>query len=323
MGTHPIFESDFDCLTENMVVDQDRPRLTERDFDSMSRAELWQAYQKLESYLHDVDETEERMNKQLAEAAKRENVLVLRLSAREQELQDVAAVAVKYRQQQASAATLRKTMLDPAINHLFLKMKTELKETKEKLESATSELAAWKFTPDSQTGKKLMARVRTLIQENQDLGNQLSSGNLAVLESKLQLQEKKNTELTKAQASTDEFIIQLDEEVEAMQATIMSLKAKLEQSDNKVKDLESQLEGRSPDEKKELKTEANDEASATTYYTPEQLSGYYDQLISAGYMTKEQAQTALDQAKSQINEDGLVPVTFAKNQKEDDMKSEK
>ena len=50
--------------------------------------------------MHDVDETEERMNKQLAEAAKRENVLVLRLSAREQELQDVAAVAVKYRQQQ-------------------------------------------------------------------------------------------------------------------------------------------------------------------------------------------------------------------------------
>ena len=34
---------------------------------------------------------------------------------------------------------------------------------------------------------------------------------------------------------------------------------------------------------------------ATTYYTPEQLSGYYDQLITAGYMTKEQAQTALDQ----------------------------
>lgn len=52
------------------------------------------------SYLHDVDETEERMNKQLAEAARRENVLVLRLSAREQELQDVAAVAVNYRKQQ-------------------------------------------------------------------------------------------------------------------------------------------------------------------------------------------------------------------------------
>jgi len=219
--------------------------------------------------------------------------------------------------------TLRKTMLDPAINHLFLKMKTELKETKEKLESATSELAAWKFTPDSQTGKKLMARVRTLIQENQDLGNQLSSGNLAMLESKLQLQEKKNAELLKTQNSTNEFVLQLDEEVEGMQATIMSLKSKLEQANNRVKELEGELEGRSPEEKKDAKTESTDESSATTYYTPEQLSEYYDQLISAGYMTKEQAQNALDQAKSQINEDGLVPVTFAKNQKEDDMKSEK
>merc|ERR1711937_1029720 len=319
MGTHPIFESDFDCLTEkNMVVDQDRPRLTERDFDNMSRTELWQAYQKLESYLHDVDETEERMNKQLAEAAKRENVLVLRLSAREQELQDVAAVAVKYRQQQASGATLRKTMLDPAINHLFLKMKTELKDTKEKLESAQSELNAWKFTPDSQTGKKLMARVRTLIQENQDLRNQLSSGNLAVLESKLQLQEKKNAELTSAQADTDAFVLQLDEEVEGMQAKIMSLEAQLNKANQQIKE----LEGKSPaDSKAEVKPEGT-EASASAYYTPEQLSGYYDQLISAGYMTKEQAKEALDQAKSQINEDGLVPVTFAKNQKEDDIKKE-
>ena len=47
------------------------------------------------------------MNKQLAEAAKRENVLVLRLSAREQELQDVAAVAVKYRQQQVKIKFLK------------------------------------------------------------------------------------------------------------------------------------------------------------------------------------------------------------------------
>ena len=36
---------------------------------------------------------------------------------------------------------------------------------------------------------------------------------------------------------------------------------------------------------------------ASAYYTPEQLSGYYDQLISAGYMTKEQAKEALDQVR--------------------------
>ena len=65
-----------------------------------------------------MDETEERMNKQLAEAAKRENVLVLRLSAREQELQDVAAVAVKYRQQQV-------TKTKPNC-HIFVKISLDL-----------------------------------------------------------------------------------------------------------------------------------------------------------------------------------------------------
>merc|ERR1719431_2464874 len=167
-----------------------------------------------------------------------------------------------------------------------------------------------------------MARVRTLIQENHELGKQLSSGNLALLESKLQLQEKKNLELTKAQTATDEFVLQLDEEVEGMQATIMSLQSKLEQANSRVKQLESELDGRATDDKKENKGDGACESSASAYYTPEQLSGYYDQLISAGYMTKEQAKIALDQAKSQINEDGLVPVTFAKNQKEDDIKSE-
>ena len=52
------------------------------------------------SYLHDVDEKEEAMKKQLTEAQRRENVLVLRLSAREQELQDVAAVALNYKKLQ-------------------------------------------------------------------------------------------------------------------------------------------------------------------------------------------------------------------------------
>ena len=37
-------------------------------------------------------------------------------------------------------------------------------------EEAQNELAAWKFTPDSATGKRLMAKCRQLYQENEDLG---------------------------------------------------------------------------------------------------------------------------------------------------------
>ena len=39
-------------------------------------------------------------------------------------------------------------MVDPAINLLFLKMKSELEQTKDKLEQAQNELSAWKFAPD-------------------------------------------------------------------------------------------------------------------------------------------------------------------------------
>lgn len=50
--------------------------------------------------------------------------------------------------QQPSAAQLRSSMVDPAINLFFLKMKAELEQTKDKLEQAQNELSAWKFTPD-------------------------------------------------------------------------------------------------------------------------------------------------------------------------------
>ncbi|CBY21614.1 unnamed protein product [Oikopleura dioica] len=283
---------------------EDRPRLTERDFDSMSRNELWQAYQQLESYLHDVDEKEEAMKKQLTEAQRRENVLVLRLSAREQELQDVAAVALNYKKLQAQTPTLRKTMIDPAINYMYQKMRTELKETKEKLDLAQSELAACKFTPDSQTGKKLMSRCRTLIQENQELGSQLSTGETKQLETRIAQQDKKIAELTKEQQESEKFVLSLDDETEGLQAQIMTLKSKLAHANKRVEKMETELRGDKDEPKKE-------DGTQTHYFTPEQLKDYYQNLINTGYMTEEQAKVALEQAESQINEDGKVPVTFA------------
>ena len=39
-------------------------------------------------------------------------------------------------------------MVDSTINLLFLKLKSELEQTKDKLEQAQNELSAWKFAPD-------------------------------------------------------------------------------------------------------------------------------------------------------------------------------
>nr|XP_033795803.1 pre-mRNA-splicing regulator WTAP isoform X2 [Geotrypetes seraphini] len=132
--------------------------------------------------------------------------------------------------QQPNVSQLRSTMVDPAINLFFLKMKGDLEQTKDKLEQAQNELSAWKFTPDSQTGKKLMAKCRMLIQENQELGRQLSQGRIAQLEAELALQKKYSEELKSSQDELNDFIIQLDEEVEGMQSTILVLQQQLKES---------------------------------------------------------------------------------------------
>lgn len=47
-----------------------------------------------------------------------------------------------------SLATLKSTLLDPAVNIIVQKLKTELSNTKASLEETQNELNAWKFTPD-------------------------------------------------------------------------------------------------------------------------------------------------------------------------------
>uniref|UniRef100_A0A8C5M1H9 Pre-mRNA-splicing regulator WTAP n=1 Tax=Leptobrachium leishanense TaxID=445787 RepID=A0A8C5M1H9_9ANUR len=175
-------------------------------------------------------ESEEKLKQQQQESARRENILVMRLATKEQEMQECTNQIQHLKQvQQPSVAQLRSTMVDPAINLFFLKMKSELEQTKDKLEQAQNELSAWKFTPDSQTGKKLMAKCRMLIQENQELGRQLSQGRIAQLEAELALQKKYSEELKSSQDELNDFIIQLDEEVEGMQSTILVLQQQLKE----------------------------------------------------------------------------------------------
>ena len=50
--------------------------------------------------------------------------------------------------QNTENAQLQSKLIDPAVNLVFQRMKTELAESKEKLEQAQNDLSAWKFTPD-------------------------------------------------------------------------------------------------------------------------------------------------------------------------------
>lgn len=102
-------------------------------------------------------------------------------------------------------ASLRSALLDPAVNILFQKLKAELQTTKARLEDTQNELSAWKFTPDSNTGKRLMAKCRLLYQENEELGKMTSNGRLAKLEGDLALQKSFSEEVKKSQSGKFQY----------------------------------------------------------------------------------------------------------------------
>ncbi|XP_056620245.1 pre-mRNA-splicing regulator WTAP [Triplophysa dalaica] len=235
-------------------------RLNESDMKTLTREELCSRWKQHEAYVQMIEakyadlnsndvtglkESEEKLKQQQQESARRENILVMRLATKEQEMQECTTQIQYLKQvQQPNAAQLRSSMVDPAINLFFHKMKAELEQTKDKLEQAQNELSAWKFTPDSQTGKKLMAKCRMLIQENQELGRQLSQGRIAQLEAELALQKKYSEELKSSQDELNDFIIQLDEEVEGMQSTILVLQQQLKETKHQMSQM-SQVQGTS------------------------------------------------------------------------------
>ncbi|XP_025208780.1 pre-mRNA-splicing regulator female-lethal(2)D-like isoform X1 [Melanaphis sacchari] len=172
----------------------------------------------------------ERTDQDFHKLVLREKCLLRKLTIKEQEIQDYAAqlTAMRNSIQSNSISSLKCSLQDPAVNLLIQKLRQDLCATKIRLEETQSELNAWKFTPDSNTGKRLMAKCRLLYQENEELGKVVNSGRVAKLEGELALQKNLSEEVKKSQSELDDFLQDLDEDVEGMQSTIYFLQNELQ-----------------------------------------------------------------------------------------------
>ena len=175
-------------------------------------------------------------------AGRREHLLVCRLAMKEQELQELSNQIAELKAAQAPKMNaLRNALLDPAVNIIIQNLKKELEATKKKMQETQEELSAWKFTPDSVTGKRLMSKCRQLLQENEDLGKMISSGRLAKLEGELAMQKALCEEMKKNQVEMDDFVQELDEDMEGMQSTIYFLQQQLKEAKETIAQLEKRL----------------------------------------------------------------------------------
>ncbi|VVC30850.1 Hypothetical protein CINCED_3A010078 [Cinara cedri] len=159
----------------------------------------------------------------------REQCLLRKLALKEQEIQDHSEqlLVMQNSFKNESLSSLKCTLQDPAVNILIQKLRQELNVTKAKLEETQTELNTWKFTPDSNTGKRLMAKCHLLYQENEELGEIVNSGRIAKLEGELALQKTFGLEVKKSQSELDQFLQDLDDDVESMQSTIYFLQNEL------------------------------------------------------------------------------------------------
>lgn len=226
-----------------------RIRLTHDDLTKLDKEQLIAKWLQQESFIdalenmiddvtrqseqlqHTLESCELRYKRKQLETARRENSLHMKLSIKEKKLQQIQDQLDNINKVQLPTPhQLESTLIDPAINLMFEKMKYEVETAKNRAEEMQNELSAWKFTPDSNTGKRLMAKCRLLHNENEELGKDISSGWVAQLTGNLALQKKFSEEMKKSQSELDEFLLELEEEVEGMQNTIYYLQQQLREA---------------------------------------------------------------------------------------------
>jgi archaellum component FlaC len=236
-------ESDKSRETRDELWKTTREALVERVIRQQQEIDILIAKQTSDSSLDELRETVEKLKLQVAESARQESLLVMRLAAKEQEVQELLGQISELKQAlNPSSAQLQSMLLDPAVNLLFMQMKREMDTCRSQLEQSQKDLAAWKFTPDSQTGKRLMAKCRMLLQENEELGRSVSSGRLAKLEGDIALQKRLIAEMKNSEKDTEEFLGDVDEDLEAMQGTVYLLQQELKDAKERLQKQQQEIE---------------------------------------------------------------------------------
>jgi hypothetical protein len=217
------------------ITDAKKVLLNDDDLNTMERDQLIEAFKSQQNYIRSLEdkfdtykqESEKKLKdldeSKTLEILKLKNLLLVKYMMREQE----QASQLQELQNLVATSKSKQTYLDPAVNLAFIQMRKELDECRRQKEEAQDELNAWKFTADSHMGKRLVAKCRKLMQENEDLGKMISSGNVASLEADIAYHKRLLSEAYENEQSLYSFIGEMDNEMEGMQATIMQLYQKV------------------------------------------------------------------------------------------------
>ncbi|CAL0320011.1 unnamed protein product [Lupinus luteus] len=199
------------------------------------------------NYLQTLKSSEESLREQLEKSKKKEAAFIVTFAKREQEIAELKS-SVRDLKAQLKPPSMqgRKLLLDPAIHEEFTRLKNLVEEKDKKVKELQDNIAAVSFTPQSKMGKMLMAKCRTLQEENEEIGNQASEGKIHELSMKLAMQKSHNAQLRSQFEGLQKHMEGLTNDVERSNEMVLMLQGKMEEKDEEIEKLKQELlEGKS------------------------------------------------------------------------------
>lgn len=187
--------------------------------------------------------SEGQLKDQIFNAKRREGAMLVKLANKEQEIVELKTVVHDLKlMMKPPAVQARRLLLDPAIHAEFTRMKKELENAEKKVKELQDDLGAVQFTPHSKNGKMLMAKCRTLQEENEEIGREASEGKIHELGTKLAMQKSLNSELKRGYQELYEYVEELTEEAEQSHEMASLLQRQLERKEKHLQEVQRQLD---------------------------------------------------------------------------------
>ncbi|KAL3824873.1 hypothetical protein ACJIZ3_020902 [Penstemon smallii] len=195
------------------------------------------------SYLQNLRSSEESLREQLEKAKKKEAAFIVTFAKREQEIAELKSAVRDLRAQlKPPSMQARRLLLDPAIHEEFTRLKNLVEEKDKKVKELQDNIAAVSFTPQSKMGKMLMAKCKTLQEENEEIGNQANEGKIHELSMKLASQKSQNVELKSQFEGLIKQMEKLTGDADRSNELVVVLQEKLEEKEDEIQRLQHQLQ---------------------------------------------------------------------------------
>ncbi|GLC53434.1 hypothetical protein PLESTB_000744700 [Pleodorina starrii] len=185
--------------------------------------------------VHTVLETVRRIKASESSAQEELRQLRRRDAALQMQLADRNLESLELRRELAVAASaadpsvvqLKQLMLDPAVAREFARLRGELETAQAELATAREELTAVTFTQESKVGRQLMAKCRSLQEENEEMGRELAEGKAHLADAAAALARSQADDMRAAYQELEDHCLVMEDEAEELQREVFALRARV------------------------------------------------------------------------------------------------